>query len=173
MAADRIVALRGATRSDRILAGTLAGLVAGVVMKVLAGILAGAAGAGFFAPLELIAATFLDGALPRGANAILLGLVLHLAVSALWGAIFGTLLPPTASTGAAGAFGGLYGLGVFLIMTYLVLPWANPLMYTTVDRGTLLLEHAVFGVTLALTVPLARRLGQPAPGPALPPGAVP
>ena len=43
-------------------------------------------------------------------------------------------------------------------MVYLVLPWANPLMYHMTPRGPLLIGHLIFGLVFGLvSYPLARR----------------
>ncbi|MDQ3263568.1 MAG: hypothetical protein M3Y59_07915 [Myxococcota bacterium] len=114
-------------------------------------------GPGFFAPLKMIAATVAGaGAMRGGVGMILLGLMLHMIMSVALGVIFAALVPARWSAGVLGAVGGLFGLAVFLVMTWLVLPWANPLMFQNVNLGIFFIAHLVFGVSLGLVVSSGR-----------------
>lgn len=139
-------------------AGATAGVAAGVVMLAAFMVQAGVAGTGFFSPLRLIAATFFGpSALLGGFGVVLTGLIIHLAVSAGWGAIFGGFLTPRASAGAT-LFGGLiFGVVVWATMTLIALPLFNPTLAGRVSiiSGWWLFFHLVYGGFLALAPRLA------------------
>src|SRR5690606_29467577 len=88
--------------------------------------------------------------LMAGAGAVVLGVVIHLIVGAAFGALFGAIFYDRTPT-VAGLFGwGLaYGAIVYFVMTFLVLPWANPVMYANFDLALLFVYHLVYGACVA------------------------
>jgi hypothetical protein len=94
-----------------------------------------------------------------GGGVVLLGLAIHFSVAIVWGVMFALAVPRDAGKGAALAYGLGAGIVVFLVMTFLVMPWANPVMRATVVRtwSPWLVEHLLYGLGLALTPALRRR----------------
>jgi hypothetical protein len=148
-----------ATGRSKSAGGALAGIVAGLVMAVVMMIYFSVMGAGFWYPVENIAAVFFGiDALLGGAGVVIVGLLTHLLVSALLGMLFASLLQPRTSTGAA-FFGGLaYGIGVWVVMTYIILPIFNPTMSArmAVTAGFWFFSHLIYGGFLAFTPGLVR-----------------
>jgi hypothetical protein len=151
------------------LGGGLSGIVAGLLMA-LAGMLASAAREeGFWTPLRLIGATLYGpDALSLGAAPVVVGLLLHLLVSAFWAVLFSFTVRP--DTPVAGSFttGLIYGVVVWAIMTFTIVPWADPLLATRLaDFGTSWFGlHLLYGAGLAVT-PIMERIATG--GLALPP----
>ena len=122
-----------ATRSDRTnveVSGALAGLVGGVMMAIVGAILALAIGDDLWKAPKLIA-TFVvspDSVAAPGflAGPVIIGSMIHLALSVLFGVGFGILTTriwkmPLAY-GAPMVFGFVYGLAIWLIAYFIVLP---------------------------------------------------
>lgn len=157
------------TRS-MVMRGALAGLAGALVMGVVFMIISAASGQGFFTPVMLIGATFLGGsALNLPVWASVLGLVTHLIVGAAFGALFVALARNITSNSLKLAAGVTYGAAIYLFMTFLVLPWANPVMYGSIDKGVFFLLHLLYGAVLPLALmraprgrPVERRGHQPA-----------
>lgn len=140
-------------RKKEVAQGASAGVLAAIVMGLVWMIVSAARGAGFFTPLSLIGATFLGGGWATHAiAAAIVGTLLHLFTGACLGAIFGWLardVDPMSSRLAAGV---AYGSGVFLVMTFLVLPWANPVLFYGVDKGLYFIVHLIYGLTLPIAM---------------------
>jgi hypothetical protein len=84
-------------------------------------------------------------------------LAVHLAVSALFGGIFGLLVAFTAhhiAPVAGAAWGAFYGLLVWLVWFVLILPWVERDL--AVQTRTGLLWHLVYGATLGFFFHYAR-----------------
>ena len=156
-------------------AGAVAGLLGALLMELGAVALFGANGRGGWWLSKLVAAAFLGRtALPGGRAADLLGLGLHFGVGVVLGVIYGAMVPRRPARADIIALPLLYSVSVFVIMTYFVLSWADPVMFARVGKGWFLGLHVLFGAALYLTVPLRDALARgPRPGrPAAPwPGA--
>jgi hypothetical protein len=155
--------------------GALLGVGAALVMGVFAMIASATYhDTGFFTPLHHIAsAVGTPDAMMRSMEAgmagdtfaisagpALLGLGLHLATGAFWGAIFGLIV----STGWLRSVGGLvagvvYGLAVMVVMAFVALPviasifgGGEPIsdMPRLAGWGTFAVEHAIYGGVLGL-----------------------
>jgi hypothetical protein len=155
--------------------GALLGAVAAVVM-VLFAMIASATyhDTGFFTPLHHIASALIEPtAIMRSMEAgmagdtfaisvgpALLGLALHLATGAFWGAIFGLIVSTGWLRGVAGLVAGIvYGLAVMVVMAFLALPviaavfgGGEPIsdMPRLAGWGTFAIEHAIYGAVLGL-----------------------
>lgn len=133
--------------------GIAAGVTAAIPMALFAMVLATLKGAGFFAPMKLIAATALGrAALHGGPGTILLGIAIHLAIGAAFGIVFAAIVPRYANATAVFFASLLYVTLVFAAMTYLVLPWADSTMYHRIDQGWFFAYHLVYGTSLALLI---------------------
>jgi hypothetical protein len=143
-----------------IVGGGLAGIIAGIAMAIFAMGYAGMMGMGFLAPLRLIAATLYGvEALIGGAGVLMVGLIIHILVSAMFGIIFAALLSSRASGRAAFASGLVYGVVVWAVMRWGVVSWADPTMAVRLPMmaAAFFIEHLVFGGVLAITPGLVRR----------------
>lgn len=171
---------RSAFRS--ILTGAVVGVVAAMGMALFAMIAAATyQGTGFFTPMYHIASVFVDPAammtsMEQAAagdlfyftpGAAALGMGMHLAVGAGYGAVFGALIHAVQLRGAVAVpVGLLYGLAVLLFSSFVLLPataavvgGGDPIrdMPTMVGWGTFTAEHALFGVVLGFWPALFRR----------------
>lgn len=137
--------------------GIEAGLVGALSMGLLWMIVAAAKGAGFLAPMKLVAATFMGpAAMSAGAAAVVLGLATHLVVGACFGVFFAALLAPGTAPGIRFAGGLIYGVGIFVVMTIVVLPLVNTVMAAHVDVIWFSVYHLVYGYSLSVVIPAAR-----------------
>ena len=93
-------------------------------------------------------------------------MILHLAFSMLVGIVFITILfgLQRAGLGLLRTAPGYIGAAVagaallYVVMIYLVLPWANPLMCHMTPRGPFFIGHLIYGLIFGLVAyPLARR----------------
>jgi hypothetical protein len=159
----------------RVRLGALLGVVAAVVMGMFAMIASATYhDTGFFTPLHHIASAVIEpAAMMRSMEAgmagdtfaisvgpALLGLGLHLATGAFWGAIFGLIVATGWLRGATGLVGGIvYGLAVMAVMAFVALPviasvfgGEEPIsdMPRLAGWGTFAIEHALYGAVLGL-----------------------
>ncbi len=141
------------------LGGLTAGIIAGLVMAAVYMIRDWAQGMGFWLPVKNIAATYYGvEALVGGGWTIFLGLVTHVVVSAFWGLVFAWVGGARISTGAAFFAGLLYGIAIWALMSFAVLPAINTTMLDRVSMqpGWWFGYHLIFGGMLLVTPPLAR-----------------
>lgn len=91
-------------------------------------------------------------ALIGGAGVIALGMVTHFVVAAVWGAVFALLTRRLHEVGPILTAGLIFGLGVWLLMTYVVLPVFNPVMAARVAMipMTWLVVHLGYGAGLVM-----------------------
>jgi hypothetical protein len=141
--------------------GAVAGIVSGVVMAATAMVVSAAMGNGFWFPVHLIGASLYGvDAILGGMAPGITGLLLHLGVSACYGAIFG-LMTRIASPGYSASGGGmLYGVAVWAVMTFAILPWLNPTMFERVALTPYwwFAYHLEFGVVLGAAPAIARAM---------------
>jgi hypothetical protein len=158
-----------------VVGGLIAGLIAAVFMAIYA-MVAGATylGSGFFTPMyhiasALIEPTAMETSMEQAMEGGLfyfapgpagLGLLIHMAVGAIFGGIFGLILWTLRLRGGiAVASGVLYGLLVLAAMSFVGLPivadvfgGGEPIeqMPAMVGWPTFTIEHALFGLVLGL-----------------------
>jgi hypothetical protein len=155
--------------------GALVGIGAALVMGLFAMIASATYhDTGFFTPLHHIASALIEPtAMMRSMEAgmagdtfaisagpALLGLGLHLATGAFWGAIFGAIVSTGWLRGVTGLVGGIvYGLAVMVVMAFVALPviasvlgGGDPIsdMPRLAGWGTFTIEHALYGAVLGL-----------------------
>ncbi|HET9179248.1 MAG TPA: hypothetical protein VFQ24_12900 [Terriglobia bacterium] len=148
--------------------GIAGGVIAGLPMLAFAMVHAEITGAGFSSPLRWIAASLGDvcalimAGEARGSTStpgvLFTGAIIHLLFSAGWGIVFVRLFPRLRGIAALGV-GLLYGVGVWVVMTWGVLTWLDRPMYDRVQlvAGAFFMQHLVYGGCLALAPCLARR----------------
>lgn len=164
--------------------GALAGLAGGIGMALWQMIDSGATSNGFWTPLNLCMASFvwrgqaamiekemmmhpgMSMNMPVAASHLAVGIILHLAFSIVVGIVFITILFGLRRAGlgalrTAPAYVGASIAGaalLYVVMMYLVLPWANPLMCHMTPRGPFFIGHLIYGLIFGLVAyPLARR----------------
>jgi hypothetical protein len=138
--------------------GIVAGLTGAIVMGLVECFVAAFHGPGFWTPMMQIGATYLGVDWVRSlAWAAVLGVATHLFIGAVFGVLFTALTRNVQTTGSLIAAGLALGAAVYLFMTYLVMPWADPVMYVSIDRGLFFLYHLAYGVTLPMALPLRER----------------
>lgn len=144
-----------ALRNEAIKAGAVAGITAGIIMALFAMIRSYMMGMGFWLPVKQIAALIFGvDAILGGFGVLLTGLVIHVLTSAVLGAVFGVLIGDRARSVSNSAVGGLlFGAVVWFVMSFLVLPWANPVMDARTELMPIewFLYHLVFGLFLFTT----------------------
>ncbi len=149
-------------RKSALWGGIAAGLVGGAVLSIYLLLMNLARGNDLWVVAKAAGAPFLgERSLMPGfdAGAILVGLLSHFAISAIWGALFGLLFfgMPKAATPIAGA---MWGLVVWLVMSYVVLPVVGLReMAQSVAPLAAALEHVVFGLVVGLAfIPFQREV---------------
>ena len=167
--------------------GALAGLAGGVGMALWQMIDSAATSNGFWTPLNLCMASFvwrgqaamiekdmmmhpgMSMNMPVAAGHLAAGMILHLAFSVLVGIVFITILfgLRRAGLGLLRTAPGYIGAAIagaallYVVMIYLVLPWANPLMCHMTPRGPFFIGHLIYGLIFGLvSYPLARRAAE-------------
>jgi uncharacterized membrane protein YagU involved in acid resistance len=139
-------------------AGALAGLIAGIVMIVISMIVAAGTGAGATMPLRLIAAALFGvDALVGGMGILLVGLIMHLAFSAVAGVVFAGIVG-NVRTGVAFGAGIVYGIIIWAVNTLGILPATDPTMSarSALMPGWWFVFHLIYGGMLFL-VPVLHR----------------
>lgn len=143
-------------------AGAAAGVVAGMVMGLVAMFRALGMGMSFWLPMQQIGALFYGvNALLGGVGPTIVGMMIHLAMSAGAGLLFG--LVAARLPGVVAFFLGLlYGAGIWAMTTFLILPLIDPTMSDRVALapGWWFGYHLIFGAVLALASPLASTMRQ-------------
>lgn len=137
----------------RVLVG---GIVASLVMGMIEMIYEAVAGSGFWAPVLYIGATVLRGLqavqAPVAFNfwGVVLGLMGHMMNSIILGFIFVSLFARgSRARGTLGTFGAVYGLAVFFVMWYLVVPAVDPVM-RQLNATVFAIAHIMWGAALGL-----------------------
>jgi hypothetical protein len=131
--------------------GIVGGLIGWVLMGMVAMVLFPIFGIGsFWQPMNLIAAVFNQswGTNPFFGVPSILGLVVHMMMAAILGLVFTW----GARTRAAGTMliGGaiVWGLVVWLVGQFAVLPFIDPIIARTFPAWLFVLVHAMYGVGL-------------------------
>lgn len=157
--------------------GVVAGIVAAIAMAMYAMIAAATyQDTGFFTPMYHIASTFIDPTAMEtsmeqamggdlyyfSAGPAVLGMVIHMMTAIAFGVIFAFLLRWFGLRGpVAPLVGVLYGLAVFALMGFVVLPivadvfgGGKPIsdMAQMVGYTTFGIEHAIFGLVLGFVL---------------------
>ena len=172
------------TISLKAVRGALAGMIGGVAMAMFAMIASLTyQHHGFFTPLFHISSligsptammTSMHEAMAGPSfwftpGAAILGLVIHMMTGAAYGVVF-VLATQKVRRPNLMTIGAAYGLLVFALSSFIVLPIAGSLlgagdpiahMARIVGYGTFALEHVVFGMVLGLTLYVLRRFPAP------------
>jgi hypothetical protein len=164
--------LEGFSMTKALEGGVVAGLIGGCFVALWSMVSAASAGYGLLFPFNLIGATF-NGpqALIGGTGVILWGLSVHVVASVMLGILYAFMVRPEVQNITSLIGGVIYGMAILAVMSYVVLPWANPVLHQRVWMmpTSWFLIHAVFGLGVASVPMLERHLGKRAPPPAEPP----
>ena len=146
-----------------LIAGAIAGMIGGAMMAMFTMIATVTyLGMGFFTPLYVIAspltgrqammAAMHGGAFYFALGPAVLGLVVHMMWSALWGIIFGLIAYELHLRGAAAVIGGIvYGVLVMLVMSFIVAPIVGaPNFFQLLGWPTWTTGHLLFGIVVGL-----------------------
>jgi hypothetical protein len=139
------------------LGGALAGLAGGLAMAVVAALISASMGQDIWHEPKRIAAIVYG---PAAFDApgfelgpVLVGSLIHLAVSALLGAIFGIVtrrwLRLTSDFGTPVLAGLIYGLLIWMVAYFFVLPLLNPALLE-VYAPAFIIQHVAYGVVMGL-----------------------
>jgi len=172
-------------------AGVVGGLAGGFGMALWQMLYSAGTGDGFWTPLNVCMASFVyrndaqmmvhDSMMHPGmsmnepvqASHLLVGMALHFAFSAFVGVAFALVLFAIVQSGLLpmlGRYAGYVAASVaggailYLVMWYLVLPWANAPFKELALTGPFFVGHLVFGAVFGLVAfPLLRRSTHAAP----------
>ena len=162
--ANKPTALRGRSLPDVIgLGGGVAGLLAGAVMVILSPILSWLNGITLWEPPRLIAATVLGSSSVSSTDfalqPVVIGLIVHMITSLVLGIIFGIVLNRvlhlTTDFGLPIYVGLSYGLIVFFVAYFILLPFLNPTLRENYIPS-LVAQNVIFGMCLGIFYTLLR-----------------
>jgi hypothetical protein len=145
------------------LSGALAGLSGGVAMTIVAALLTGALDQDVWLQTKVIASLVLGPSVGTQAGfvagAVLLGLVIHLGVAALLGALFELIMRrigrlPT-DFGVPELTGLAYGLVIWLAAFFVIVPFVAPALLA-IYMPAFIIEHIVFGAVTGLVYAILR-----------------
>jgi hypothetical protein len=157
--------LRLPERVHPISAGLWGGLWGGLVMPLPALAWGLFSGHGLLYPVNLLAGMLLPGVgrmtVPEleqfQASLLLVGLVIHVVLSAVFGVIYGVLLPTLPEVPPPIAWGGLLMPIVWTGVSYVAMTVANPALPGRVSWPWFVLSQFVFGITMPAVVLGAKR----------------
>ena len=142
--------------------GAIAGMIGGVLMAMFTMIATATyLHMGFFTPMYAMVAPLVgrqtlmtsmtDGVFYFALGPAVLGLVIHMMWSALWGIIFGLIARGLHLSGAAAVISGLiYGVVAMLIMAYIVVPIVGAPNLLQMVGWSFVISHLLYGLPLGL-----------------------
>jgi hypothetical protein len=139
------------------LGGALAGLAGGLAMAIVAALISASMGQDIWHESKRIAAIVYGPAALATAGfdlgPVLVGTLIHLAVSALLGAAFGIItrrwLGLTSDFGTPVLAGLIYGLMIWLLAYFVVLPLVNPALLE-IYAPAFIIQHVAYGIVTGL-----------------------
>lgn len=137
-------------QSEAVYAGVMAGVIAGIAMAMVSMMMAMMTGEGFWAPVKKISVTLLGQSAVQNSGfefmPVMVGMMIHFATAIAFGIIF-VMSAGRRSYGPAIGWGIAYGLGIWVVMQFIVLPFVNPVMAQMPPLQFAML-HIIFGGTL-------------------------
>jgi len=140
-------------------AGILSGILAGTVAMIVACIAASQALGEWYQPFKLLGAGVYGGdALEFGkfGAAGVYGLLLHLALSSLYGATFAQLMNEKSKPSSFFFLAVVTSLIIWVFGGCLFMPTVNPILQSTLPVTFNVFLHLVFGASFGLIVPKVR-----------------
>ena len=139
------------------LGGAVAGLIGGLVMALVGAVISASLGGDIWLEAKQIAAVVYGPAAAAqsvfAAGPVLVGSLLHLLVSTALGAVFGIvtrrIFHLTSEFGTPLMAGLIYGLLIWLVDYFVVLPLINPLLRETYAPA-FIIQHLVYGAVTGL-----------------------
>jgi hypothetical protein len=139
------------------LGGALAGLAGGLAMAIVAALISASMGQDIWhEPKRIAAIVYGPAALATTGfdpGPVLVGTLIHLVVSALLGAIFGIVtrrwLRLTSDFGTPVLAGLIYGLMVWMVAYFIVLPLLNPALLE-IYAPAFIIQHVTYGIVTGL-----------------------
>jgi len=137
------------------LGGAVAGLIGGAAMTIVGAILATSVGNDVWLEARQIATMVYGPAAlsDPGIGPIVVGTLLHLLISALLGAVFGIVsrrwLHLPSDYGMPVWIGVSYGIMIWLVAYFVVLPLVNPALLTTY-APSFIIQNLVYGIVTGL-----------------------
>lgn len=141
------------------LAGLVAGLIAGIVMAMVAMMLMPMQGKGMMYPVKLMAGTFQgEAALDGGMGTDMIGLMIHMMMSAGLGLIFGLIVAGLKLHGIVTLIvaGIIYALIVFVVNWFGTLPIVDKVMRRNMSGPLFAMTHVIYGGVLGWLVEVFR-----------------
>lgn len=133
------------------LAGIIAGLIAGVVMAAIAMMLMPMVGRAMFAPVKLMAGVFEgENAVSGGMGTVLLGAMIHMVMSAVFGLIGALIVQGAGWTGVGTLIvaGIIWAIILFILNEFLTLRIIDPVMAQRMPMMAFLASHIGYGIVL-------------------------
>lgn len=147
----------------RAIAGATAGVLGGVLMFLLVMLYTWASAGDFWMVPRAVAALWYGAdAMGGGAWIVTVGVLTHVATAIGLGALFGLLSSRRNGTAAATGSAAIYGVLVWLIMTWAVVPVLNSTMADFVGTMPVVwfLSHVLFAIPLVGVPASTRRIAQ-------------
>jgi hypothetical protein len=153
-------------RVHPISAGVRGGILGGLVIPFPALIYGVISGHGIWYPVNLLAGMVVPGIDKLSpteleqfhASFVLIGLVIHAAISVSFGLLYGVLLPTLPSIPKPLAWGGLLMPLLWTAVSFCLMGAVNPALKSGVDWPSFVLSQFIFGIVAALVFMRARRL---------------
>ena len=141
--------------------GVVAGIIGGMLMAMIMMMATAAGGMGFLAPLRLIAATFYGKNAMTGDGPLIVGLVIHMMLSMVFGVVIAWIAGRRLPEGPAlmVMVGVAFGVAIWAVMTFGGLPMLNHLMRERVAMMPVawFIAHVAFGMGLGSAPSLRHR----------------
>jgi hypothetical protein len=147
-------------------AGVWGGILGGLVIPIPALIYGLVSGHGIWYPVNLLAGMVMPGVdkltVPElqqfSFSLLIVGLVIHAAISIAFGTMYGVLLPTLPAVPKPFAWGGLLMPLLWTAVSFSLMAIINPALQKGVDWPSFIVSQFIFGVVAALTVVRAERL---------------
>ncbi len=134
--------------------GIIGGIVAGIAMAMVAMVWMALAGQGFWKPMDVIASILLGkSAIQAGFQVVpeLLGMMIHLVLSAAFGLVFAFVVARTSwSSGAIVGAALAYGLLLWIVNVVIIDTLFIPAGLSLAPTPLMVVVHLVYGLVLGL-----------------------
>ncbi|HEX3694101.1 MAG TPA: DUF6789 family protein [Polyangia bacterium] len=132
--------------------GIVAGLIGGAVIAALMMVIAAGRGDSVWRVLKMASSPFFhQRAMTGGFDAapIAAGVLIHFAVSIIWGVLFAVVAYGISRSATVGV-GALWGVAVWLVMFFIVVPLVSSHPMRMTNMALPLVEHIIFGLAVGV-----------------------